>query len=66
MTVYVVNLINSYPSIDGNGGPIGVYSSEKKAKEAIEKVRPDVEYFRGTRVKDSYELVIQEFEMDLA
>lgn len=66
MTVYVVNEIHLYPEVDGMGETLGVFSSEEKAKEAIERFRPDVEYYLGTGAERAYKLVIKEFEMDLA
>ena len=66
MTVYVVNEIHLYPEVDGLGETLGVFSSEKKAREFMEEVRPDVEYYLGVGAKNAYRLVIEEFEIDPA
>ena len=66
MKVYVVNSIHHYPEVDGMGETLGVFSSEEKAKEAIEKFRPKVEYYLGIDAEGAYEIIIEEFEIDLA
>lgn len=64
MTVYVVNTYSDVPAIFGRGGPIGVYSSEDKAKEAIEGIKAGFKACLGHGIENAYEFIIQEFEID--
>lgn len=66
MTVYVLNVDYKYPDVDGHGYTLGVYSSKKKAKEALEKSKPQVEYYLGSGAEGAYRLIINKFEIDLA
>ena len=67
MKVWVAENIHRYPDVDGRGEIIGVYSSEEKAREAAEKARPGIEWWLGggKNVKRAYEIVINEYEMDV-
>lgn len=66
MNVYVVNEVHLYPDVDGHGETIGVFASEEKAREFMEEVRPEIEYYLGSGAERAYRLEIIEFEIDLA
>lgn len=66
MIVYVARVHHLYPDVDGEGYPIGVYSSEEKAREACDKAAPEIEYYLGVGEKRVYEFIIDEFEVDSA
>lgn len=69
MKVFVLIEQHNYPDIDGGNEARGVYSSSEKAEAALEKIRPEVEYYLGSNSVDvthAYELIIEEFEMELS
>ena len=67
MKVFVLIEKHFYPDIDGGNEIRGTYASREKAEIALEKIRPEVEYYLGgdvCDVLDAYELVIKDFEIE--
>lgn len=64
MKVYVLIEHHFYPDVDGCDQILGVYSSKEKAKMALEKSIPEVEYYLGDDEGNAYELLINEFEIE--
>ena len=67
MKVFALIEEHFYPDVDGGNEIRGIYDSREKAEIALEKNRPEVEYYLGGDVCDvsnAYELVIEEFEIE--
>ena len=67
MKVFVLIEEHFYPDVDGGNEIRGIYASREKAEIALEKIRPEVEYYLDGDVydvSDAYELVIEEFEIE--
>ena len=65
MKVYVAKNVHLFPEVDGPGYIIGVYSSMRRAREAAENERPNIEGYLGSGAKKAYVIRIIEFELDV-
>ena len=64
MKVFVLTEVHLCPEVDGGNDILGVYSTREKAEKAREELKEGVDYFLDFGVSDTYDLTIDEFELD--